>query len=150
MPRHHGLGALAGAAEADDRDIAERRSSSNTTRAPSAQQGPNAPLNFGWVDPRPILPVGEADALGDRVWFAQHPTRSFRSRRGADGAMWITRRSGDALLRVLIPPTLFSPVRESDGELGPLWFAAAWPSLSVEKAQQLGRRAARQGRRGRS
>jgi hypothetical protein len=139
MPRHNGLGTLAGAAEAD-RDIAERRSRLDTALARAAQQAPNTR----------IPPVREADALGDRMWFAQHPARICRSRRGADGGVWIICRSGDALLRVLIPPALSSPVRDSEGELGPLWFAAAWPSLSAEKARQLRRRGARQGRWGRS
>ena len=95
--------------------------------------------------PKTVPAVSETDTLDDRVWFGQHSARVFRSRRAAHGGIWIVRRSGDALLRVRAAP--LSPLRDTDGELGPLWFASAWPLLSAEKAQQLGRRAARRGRR---
>jgi hypothetical protein len=149
VPTEYGPGALAGAAEAGDWDIAGQRPSRAYGRA--VQLPPEAADAPGWWEPSASLampPVDEANPLGDRVWFAQHPGRSFLSRRGADGGHWIVRRAGDVLLRVPIPPALSLPARDSDGELGPLWFASAWPSLSAEKAQLLGRRATRRGRRG--
>jgi hypothetical protein len=142
-----GPGALAGAAEAGDWDIAGPNP--NSACGQPVQLQANAADAPGWCEPAPSLaipPVNEADALSDRLWFARHPARSFRSRRGADGSIWIIRRSGDVLLRVRT--ALLPPLRDSDGELGPLWFAAGWPSLPAETAQQLGRRAARRGRRG--
>ena len=147
MPRRLGPGAWVGA-EADGvrsnarPHIGSPRPAQLASNVASAPGRREPPLAFE------TPPVGEADALDDRVWFGKHQERSFRSRRGAGGSIWIVRRAGNALLRVLIPHPLSSPARDSDGELGPLWFAAAWPSLIAEKAQKLGRQAARRGRRG--
>jgi hypothetical protein len=147
VPTYGGSGALAGAAGAGDRDVAERRSRSNTALAGSAQTAPNAPPNSGCGGLLPIPAVSEADALSDRVWFAQHPERTFRHRLGTDDRVWIVRRAGDVLLRVPIAGVLSAPLHDNDRELGPTWFAAAWPELSAEEAQRRGRRAARQGPR---
>jgi hypothetical protein len=90
----------------------------------------------------PIAHASEADVLGDGLRFGEHPERSFRIRQDADGGVWIVRRAGDALLRVLIPDALSVPPHDSDAELGPLWFSAAWPGLSAKKTQRSGRQAA--------
>jgi hypothetical protein len=127
------------------------RIASTTTRvgpAPSAIVLPAAHAR-AMVPASEMPPVSEADALSDGAWFGGHPERVFRARRGAEGEVWIVRRAGDVLLRAIIRDSLPTPTRDSDGELGPAWFLAAWPSFSVGKAQRQGRRAARRGKRGR-
>src|SRR5271163_1291041 len=37
-------------------------------------------------------PVSDADALADRSWFAENPTRNYRLRRDVAGRLWAVRR----------------------------------------------------------
>jgi hypothetical protein len=115
---------------------------------PQAKPLPAAP-SCGLLSASEMPPVREADARRDRAWFAEHEERSFRSRPAADGGVWIVRRAGGVLLRTVVVSAPSPPPHDGDRELGPLWFATAWPELSAEEARRRGRRAARQGRRDR-
>lgn len=89
----------------------------------------------------PNPPVTELDAGDDREWFAEHPGRRFHGRQVRDG-WWLIRLSGkDALLRVFMSAHGRAP--DADGELAPLWFAAAWPNWTPEQVRKAARKALR-------
>jgi hypothetical protein len=87
------------------------------------------------------LSVTETDALDDRGWFANHPDCLFRAR----AELWIVRRrrqgaDPDVFLRAF--SASIAPRRgDSDGELAPLWYQAAYPDWPAEKCQKWGRKA---------
>jgi hypothetical protein len=86
------------------------------------------------VETRPI--VTEADALGDRNWFAEHPGRRYRHRPGPDRTVWLIRhRGGGVYLRTLATPAISYP--DADEALRQLWFEAAWPDLDPEQRAEL-------------
>jgi hypothetical protein len=86
-------------------------------------------------------PATEADALSDRTWFANHPDARFRARVGGHGT-WLVRRRGNALLRTFTPS---AAPRASDKEIAPVWYAAAYPDRTIERAQRWAHEALRKG-----
>jgi hypothetical protein len=82
--------------------------------------------------------VPEAEALADRIWFTDHPDRRFRARPGV-GGVWLIRRRGDVLLRVVAARPL--PPGDTDPALAPAWFESADPDLLAAKARRRARKA---------
>jgi hypothetical protein len=82
--------------------------------------------------------VTEAAAALDQGWFADHPHRQFRARRG-DHGVWLIRRLSqpggtDAHLRTF-GRTIALPA-DADGDIAPAWFAAAFPDWPAERCQR--------------
>jgi hypothetical protein len=95
---------------------------------------------------QPTPAATDRDAHDDFAWFDQRPGRLFRARI-APGGLWLVRRRRSVLLRTFRPQQLELPLEDSDGEIGPLWFATAWLETSNRTA---GKRARAAGvRRGR-
>jgi hypothetical protein len=108
---------------------------------------------------KPVLEVAElaitelpevtaADALDDRIWFTDHPDRRFRDRAG-DGGLWLIRyrlqsADPDIYLRSF-SMSIAAPRSDSDGEIAPLWYAAAYPDWPIEMTQKRARKALRKG-----
>jgi hypothetical protein len=86
---------------------------------------------------RPLPPVTEEAARGDRDWFGDHPSRRFHARAG-DGGWWLIRRRG--LLRTFTRTV--THVADRDKAIAALWFAAAYPDEEIfGKAVKRGRKA---------
>jgi hypothetical protein len=82
--------------------------------------------------------VSNADAIADGIWFDQHPARRYRIRQ-SDRGTWIIRRRGSVLLRAFTPQPL--QLRNSEAEIGPAWFAAAYPESLADRARRQARKA---------
>jgi hypothetical protein len=105
----------------------------------------SAPRCDGSSDPARALPVVNAnDALADGAWFDRHRDRRFRSW-GGDGGFWLIQKRHGVFLRTFTRDPV--PNTDTDAELGPAWFAAAYPELlsikTQRKAQQTAVRRAR-------
>jgi hypothetical protein len=92
------------------------------------------------------LSISAADALGDSRWFAERPTRLFRARLG-NGGLWLIRRrcqgaDPDVYLRTF-SASIAPPCGDSDGEIAPLRFQAAYPDWPPERVQKFARKALR-------
>jgi hypothetical protein len=76
-------------------------------------------------------------AGADRAWFAAHPDRRFRARRG-DGGWWLVRRFCGAAIRTHTDK--FLSIADSDTEIAVAWYTTAYPELFA-KALKKGRKA---------
>ena len=86
--------------------------------------------------------VTEDDARCDREWFANHPQRCFRARAG-DGGIWLIRRVPQGADPAVLLRALSRSHRhldETDGDLAPTWFAAAYPDWPVERVLRRARK----------
>jgi hypothetical protein len=83
--------------------------------------------------------VTAADALDDFAWFDRLANRKFRVRRTAN-LVWIIRRRGQVFLRTVTHHLPVATV-DTDAATAPLWFAAAYPDISLQKAQRRARTA---------
>jgi hypothetical protein len=84
------------------------------------------------------------DAREDRTWFTRHPDRCFRIRVG-DGGVWVIHRrpQGDdpAVYQRTFSRAIVPPFRDSDGEIAPLWYQAAYPDWPPEQCRKRVRQA---------
>ena len=87
----------------------------------------------------PMSGVSAAEALDDCAWFDRHANRKFRIRR-TDDLVWIIRRRGHVFLRT-VTHRLPVEIVDTDAAIAPLWFAAAFPDISLQKARRLARQA---------
>jgi len=89
-----------------------------------------------------LLAVSDIEAIGDADWFAEHPSRRFRARRG-HRSVFIVRKAGDVLLRTIAPAD--TPVVDDDHNLAFAWFGACYPDWHPERIGKAARKALKRG-----
>jgi hypothetical protein len=87
--------------------------------------------------------VTDGDAIDDKPWSMDNPMRRYRARPATGSRVCLGRwRSGGVFLRTL---AMLAKVPASEDEIASLWFQAAYPDWSAEKARKWACKALKRG-----
>jgi hypothetical protein len=83
----------------------------------------------------------DSDVRDDQQWFADHPGRQYRLRRG-----WAVRRHSRVFLRAPIAASSSVTYPDDEGQAEAIWWRSAWSELPPETRNKLMMDARRKGK----